>query len=158
MEKEILRADPEYRRKMLVVMAVVYLTAVTMTGALIFWGHPWMKGYLATLEPKAGLRLITWLLIGIFLSFLPLCGYIFRQGRRIIVSECFPAPGTRVIRDTEVIRGKGAVTRGRLLVGAAILMAFLALAAAVGLPYWLHCLTDSPKKNPKPPSRRGLLV
>lgn len=146
MEKEILRADGEYRRKFIVRISILYIAAAAVGGALIVWGHPWMKGYLKTLEPRAALTFITWSLMGLFLSILPLCGFIFWQGRKIMVSERFPAPGTKVLRDTEVIRGARAVARGRLLVGVSLVLACLALAAAFYFPYWLNELAASQKR------------
>jgi len=158
MEKEILRADGEYRRKFIVRISLLYIAAAAVGGALIFWGHPWMKGYLKTLEPSAALTLITRSLMGIFLSILPVCGFIFWQGRKIIVSERFPVPGAKVMRDTEVIRGARAVARGRLLVGMSLVLACLALVAAFYFPYWINELAASQKRFQQSSPGHGQLV
>jgi hypothetical protein len=157
MEKEILPANKEYRRKFIVRITVLCIVALVLGCVLILWGHPWMKRYLETLEPRRGLRLITWSLALIFLSILPICVFIFLQGRKIMRSERFPPPGTKVIRDTEVIRGERAIARGRLLVGAALVLACLALVAAVYVPYWLNKLAATQKRFQKP-AGHGQLV
>lgn len=157
MEKEIRRADAQYRRQAIIKLTVVYVAAAIFGAVVIVWGRPWMQSYLASLEPRQGLRLLTWSLSLVCLSFLPLCLFIYIQGRKIILSECYPAPGTKVIRDTEVVRGQRAVARGRLLVKFALVLGALALLAAVYFPYWLNNLAASQKRFQKPPGH-GLLV
>jgi Na+/phosphate symporter len=48
-----------------------------------------------------------------------------------------PPPGTRVIKDTKVLVGDKAVTRGRLLMAIALLLVSLGLAGGLYLPYKL---------------------
>ncbi len=158
MEKEILRADKGYRRKTFARLTILGVAAAAFCGALILWGHPWMRGYLETLEPGQALRLLTWTSALVPLTFLPVCALIYWQGRKIIRTACFPPPGTRVIRDTVVIRGAGAVARGRLLVGLALTLALLSLLAALYFPYRLNCLAASQKRFQKPLSGHGLLI
>jgi ferric-dicitrate binding protein FerR (iron transport regulator) len=157
MEKEIRRADPQYRRQAIIKLAILCGAAAIFGTAVIVWGRPWMQDYLTGLEPRQALRLIIWSLSLVWLSFLPLCAFIYLQGRKIILSECYPAPETRVLRDIEVIRGQRAVARGRLLVRFALILAALALVAAVCFPYWLNRLAASQKRFQKPPGH-GLLV
>jgi hypothetical protein len=116
-----------------------------------------MRDYLATLEPPQALRLLSLSLSLVCLSFLPLCAVIFAQGRKIMVSECYPAPGTKVLWDTEVIRVQKAVSRGRLLVRLALLMAVLAILAAGYFPLSLNNQAASQKRF-QSPRGHGLLV
>jgi|UniRef100_A0A7C3SIT0 O-antigen/teichoic acid export membrane protein len=150
MEKEIRRANKEYRRKTIFRLLLLGAAAAVFSTFLILWGHPFLKAYLETLEPEQALHLLTWSLALIPLSFLPLCAIIFLQGRKIIRSECYPPPGAKVIRDTVVVRGEKAIARGRLLVGLALALALLALLAAVYFPYWLNRLAASQKQLPTP--------
>lgn len=158
MEKEILHADSRYRRKFIVKITVLSSVALAMGALLIFWGRPWLKGYLETLEPGAALNLLTWSLVCIFLSFLPLSASLFWLGRKIVRAGRFPLPGAKVIRDTEVLRGGRAIARGRLLMGVALVTAGLALGGAVYFPYWLNKLAASQKRFPKSPPGHGQLV
>lgn len=158
MEKEILRADKDYRRRTIIRLTLFAVAAATFSLALIFWGHPWLKGRLDTLEPTRALRLLTWSSALVSLSFLPVCALIFRQGRRILRSGCYPPPGTKVIRDTVVIRGAGAVARGRLLVGLALVLTLTSLFAAVYFPYWLNRLAASQKRFPEPAGHGQLVL
>jgi hypothetical protein len=143
MEKEILRADSEYRRKFVVKYTILYTAALAAGCLLIFWGRPWLKSYLEGLEPGAALHFINWSITGIFLSILPISAFLFRFGQKIVRAERFPPPGTKVIRDTEVLRGGKAIARGRLFIGIALVVAVLALGSAVFFPYWLNKLAAS---------------
>lgn len=158
MEKEILRADSEYRRKFIIKITILYTLALAVGCLLIFWGRPWLKGYLGSLEPRAALNFITWFLIGIFLSILPISAFLFRFGQKIVRAERFPPPGSKVIRDTEVLRGDRAVARGRLFIGIALVVAALALGSAVFFPYWLNKLAAPQQRFQKSTSGHGLLV
>ncbi len=158
MEKEILRADGEYRRKFLIKITILYTVALALGCLLIFWGRPWLKSYLDSLEPRAALNFITWSLIVIFLSILPISAFLFRFGQKIVRAERFPPPGTKVIRDTEVLRGGRAVARGRLFIGIALVVAILAVGSAVFFPYWLNKLAASQQRLQKPTPGHGLLV
>jgi hypothetical protein len=157
MEKEIRYADLEYRHRALIKFTVLYVAAAVFGTVVIVWGRPWMQSYLDALEPRTALHLLSWSMSLVCLSFLPLCAFIYLQGRKIIVSECYPTPGARVIRDTEVIRGGRAVKRGRLLVKVALFLGVLAILAAGYFPYWLNNLAASQKRFQNPPGH-GLLV
>lgn len=157
MDQEIRRVDPEHRRRAIVLLTIFYAAAAVFGVGFIGWGRPWLQDCLAALEPHRALRLLSWALSLACLSFLPLAAFIYFQGHKIIVSACYPAPGTKVIRDTEVIRGPRAVSRGRLLVKIAWLLAALALLAAAYLPYWLNDLAASRERLQRLP-RHGLLV
>ncbi len=157
MEKEIRRVDSDYRRRAMIKLAALYVAVAVFGAVVIIWGRPWMQSYLGALETRIALRLLSCSMILVCLSFLPLCAFLYLQGRKIILSECYPAPGVKVLRDTEVIRGQKAVNRGRLLVRIAITIAILAILAAWYFPYWLNNLAASQKRLHHP-SGHGLLV
>ncbi|MDI6853500.1 MAG: hypothetical protein QME75_07860 [Deltaproteobacteria bacterium] len=158
MEKEILQGDGDYRRKFIVKTAILYTVALAAGCLLIFWGRPWLRSYLDGLEPRAALNFLTWSLTIIFLSILPVCAFFFRFGQKIVRAQRFPLPGTKVIRDTEVLRGDRAVARGRLFIGIALVVAALALVSAVFFPYWLNRLAASQPRFQKTTPGHGLLV
>ena len=157
MEKEIRRHDPEYRRQAIIMLVALYASAAILGVMVIFWGRPWLKDYLAALEHRQALSFLSWAMSLVCLGFLPLWAYIYLHGRKIIVSECYPAPNVKVIRDTEVIRGERAVSRGRLLVRVAFILAVLSILAAMYFPYWLNKLAASQGRFQRTPGH-GLLV
>ena len=76
------------------------------------------------------------------LSMLPLAAaatYVFRLGHRIVRAERFPPPGTTVLRDTVVLRGRAARRRGRLLQGLAVV---LIAATTVGIGLLLRLVSE----------------
>ncbi len=69
--------------------------------------------------------------------------YLWFFGGRVMRAQRFPLPGQRVIRDTAILEGQAAITRGR---GLKIAAAFLCLAAIVlcSMFWWLaSMLTQS---------------
>jgi hypothetical protein len=68
---------------------------------------------------------------------LPLLGfalYLWAFGARVMRAGRFPPPGQRVIRDTQVLEGRAARARGRIL---KVLAACLGLAGTMfGLMFW----------------------
>ena len=58
--------------------------------------------------------------------------YLWRLGAHIQAIAQFPLPGTRVIRDTVIVRGDVARRRGKLLqrIGAVLLLSALGMFAA----------------------------
>ena len=54
--------------------------------------------------------------------------YMWLLGKRVLQAQQFPPPGFRVIRDTPVIAGPAAVTRGQVM---QVLALCLGLAAAL---------------------------
>lgn len=93
--------------------------------------------YIEEKDPKEAIRLIRAWLIVLFASVLPIPFYFYRFGRRILTSGQCPPPGSRVIRDTEIIEGAAARRKGRQLIVASIFMATAALAGMIYVPYLL---------------------
>jgi hypothetical protein len=63
-----------------------------------------------------------------------MASYLSSLGRRTVRTREFPPPGFRVIRDTPILRGYDALTRGRSLQGVAVFLS--AAAVLVGLFLW----------------------
>jgi hypothetical protein len=85
------------------------------------------------------LSALVWLVGTAFFALLLLGVYFWRWGKRIRATAQFPLPGSRVVRDTVVLRGEAALRRGRVLQGTAVALVSCALAllAAFGYFYFL---------------------
>jgi hypothetical protein len=129
----VLKADPAYRRRVLIVYATCVPLALALFILLRQWGLPSLVEHLRR-SGDDGLRLFK--MLGVASMAIPLgaCVYLFRLGRRIHSSEQVPLPGTRVIRDTPVVSGPAARRLGTTIVGlsivAAMLVAFVAMRFA----------------------------
>jgi len=114
---EIRRADPALRR--LVVVAFVISTCV---GALLIvaferYRVPLSEWILADPGVAAQrlttiFRLLVALVLGPLLAF---AAYLWSVANKVVQAREFPPPGLRVIRDTPIITGEPAASRGRIL-------------------------------------------
>lgn len=130
---EILKADPAARRKALWLVVIAALAA-----AGLLWYLQTAEQQLKVLtETDPALAMVRVLLalrilaVALVLSMLGFAAYLFRLGRRIQRAQRSPPPGMRVIRDTPVITGSGAQSRGRLLKLLAVVLALLGFATGV---------------------------
>ena len=126
----VLKADPAYRRRALLVYALGVPLAFALFVLLRHWGLPMLVDHLR----RAGndsLRLFK--VIGIVSMAIPLgaCVYLFRLGRRIQLTEQVPLPGTKVIRDTPVVSGPPARRLGSTIVALSVVAALLVAVVAV---------------------------
>ena len=127
---EIQKADPTARRQAL--LAVICAAAI---GGLLISGfehfrEPFREWLLS--EPAETARRAR---LVIFVSALVLSApviafaiYLWLLGAKVLRAQQFPPPGFRVIRDTLVVGGQGAVTRGHAIQVVAVC---LGLAAAI---------------------------
>jgi MFS family permease len=146
MKQEIIRADRRYRRR----MVGVFLVIVCLGAAVIGWGLPWAERALARQQVETVLRVLQTALLAVFLGLAALGLYVYRIGRCVMEQERFPPANHRVIRDTRLIQGEGARTRGRLLVFFAFLMVFMGLFGAFYVPHVLDELVR-PLENREEP-------
>ena len=84
--------------------------------------------------------------IAIYVSAVVLCApviaasvYFWLLGAKVLRAQQFPPPGFRVIRDTPVVSGSGAVTRGHVLQVVAVCQG----AGAAGLCWFLLWLAQT---------------
>lgn len=130
------RADPIARRKVALVLVVGTCVGVLLIVAFERYRAPLSDWVLA--EPGASAqraRLVLLLLAVLLLTpLLAFAAYLWSLGERVVRAREFPPPGLRVIRDTPVITGESAVSRGRLL---KLLALGCCIASAVlGLLLW----------------------
>ena len=130
-QERVIRADKRVR--MLVILA--WIVCVCAGVALITWVLPWGQGQLEQAEPAKALRAIQIVIGFIFLSIIPFSVYLFRLGLRAVRCRQMPPPGTRVIKDTKVLEGDKAVTRGRQITVIALALVALGLIGGLYLPY-----------------------
>jgi len=57
--------------------------------------------------------------------------YLIREGNRICRAQRFPAPGQVVIRDTEILEGKPAIRRSRVMQILALILMICALPLTI---------------------------
>ena len=137
MSGEIRKADPNYRRKvkLAAVMGLVLLAALYAVGREVL---PSVERWIVAVPGQEAERARLVLVPAAVLAALPLlffAAYFMRLAGRVFESGCFPPPGVRVLRDVEVLKGKAAARRGRLLRLFAVLLitAGVVLVAAVWL-------------------------
>jgi len=136
MDDELARADKAYRNKVLAVCILV------MAGSwlLVELGLPLAMGHLNRLGQDTAFLVIEIVLIVLFLGMIPFGLHLGRVGRKIVDHERFPPPGVKVIRDVQVLRGKKAHARGKLLVYSSRAIIVLAIAAALCVHYFMQAL------------------
>ena len=134
MNQEMIPADKEYRKKVLVVCAIIGLLGAIIIGLVL----PKAQQYLQGFDLGTTLRVAKVATVVLFLSIIPLALYLLLQGRRVLKSERFPPPGAKVIRDTKLMKGNEARIRGRLLICLSIVLIALALFGALYVPHILN--------------------
>jgi hypothetical protein len=127
---EICRADPAARRR-----AVLFIVLGVFAGVLLMLGFESyripLRDWLLSEPRKFVLRVNLVFLLSAALLSVPLvvfAAYLWLLGNKVLRAQQFPPPGYRVIRDTPIIDGKAAVSRGRSFKVVALC---LALAAAL---------------------------
>jgi hypothetical protein len=123
---EIQPADPAARRRVLIAAG-----AIAVAGWAAFFAlQEWLAG-LQGLDPLHARRALEKAMIwGSWAATLPvaaLAGWLWLTGVRVCRAERFPAPGSKVVRDTPVLHGEAARLRGIAL---RVLAAFLGLLCA----------------------------
>ena len=130
---EIQKADPAARRQ--AVLLVIFGTAVgaLLIAAFEHFREPFREWLLS--EPAETARRAK---LAAYVSAFVLCApviafaiYLWLLGARVLRAQQFPPPGLRVIRDTPVIGGRGAMIRGHV---------FQILAVCLGMSAALLCL------------------
>jgi hypothetical protein len=133
---EIQKADPQARRKALVI--VVLWTAL---GGLVIAGfthfgdslRDWILSDPAETPFRARLaNCLVVALLAVPLVALAIYGWLI--GARVLRAQRFPPPGLRVIHDTPVVSGPAAVTRGHALQVVAVCLGLT--AAVLCLFFW----------------------
>jgi hypothetical protein len=115
---------------------LVVLITTVLGAAAIQWLLPWAT---ATVDqavrdgmPRSVVCKSTLAVLSVFALTVAAFGlHTARLGKRVSIARQFPLPGTRVIRDTRVVRGRAAVLvgRGQAFLGKALIVLSAALLA-----------------------------
>jgi len=123
---EIQRADPRTRKRVL--LGVAAIMAACVGGYLGL--QRWLAG-LRDLDPahiqRALEHALIWASWAATVPSAVLAACMWLYGMRVCRADRFPAPGSKVVRDTEVLHGRPAQLRGTVL---KVLAACLALLSA----------------------------
>lgn len=134
MEPEVLKAMPKAAAIRRIVLYVAIASMAAFLGKVVFL--PWLKAYLSVEDRVEALFRFKIAMSGIGASLLPVVIYLSLLAVRIIRSRQFPPPGTRVLRDTPIVRGKKALIRGFFIGLCAVWILGCAIFSAV-IPYTL---------------------
>jgi hypothetical protein len=140
---EIQKADPAARRQ--AVLLVIFGTAV---GALLIAGiehfrEPFREWLLSEPAETARRAKLAMYVSGFVVSapVIAFAIYLWLLGARVLRAQQFPPPGFRVIRDTPVVGGHGAVNRGHAMQVLAVCLGMS--AALLWLFFWWLARTIS---------------
>jgi hypothetical protein len=113
---DIRRADPAVRRHALVVLVVGACAGVLLI--MVFGLRPTILRDWILAEPAASAQRVkvAFLLLAalVLAPLLAFAAYLWSFGTKVLRASEFPPPGLRVVRDTPVITGEQAISRGRL--------------------------------------------
>ena len=142
---EIRKADPTARRQVALLLIVGTCIGALLIVAFERYRVPLSDWLLAAPGALAQRLKLVFLALGalVVLPLLAFAAYVWSLGGRAIRAREFPPPGLKVIRDTRVITGENAVSRGRLL---KVLALGCAVASAV-LGFLLWYLESSLSHN-----------
>jgi hypothetical protein len=114
---EVRKADPAARRQVALVLAVGTCVGALLIVAFDRYRIPLSDWLLADPGARAQrLKLVFLVLDALVVApLLAFAAYVWSLGGRTIRAREFPPPGLPVIRDTLVIAGEKAISRGRLL-------------------------------------------
>jgi hypothetical protein len=133
---DVRRADPGFRK-----LATVVLVAGTCAGALLIGAvnryrevlADWVRADAGRSAQRIELILVAFALL-LSAPLVAMAAYLSLLGGRAVSAREFPPPGCRVIRDTPIISGDPAVSRGRWLQGVAVMLT--AASVVISLLIW----------------------
>lgn len=114
---EVRRADPVARRQAVLLVALGALVGTLVIVGFEHYRSP-LRDWLLRKPGEPAHRLKSVLVLATAILSAPLAAlavYLWLLGSTVLRAQQFPPPGCRVIRDTPVIGGRGAVLRGRSL-------------------------------------------
>ena len=132
---EIQRADAYYRK-----LAILALAALLLGGAVfLVQFESWMED-VRSMPVEAARESLTTVFgwsVGIGTVAICLAGcHFWWWGRRIRRALRFPPPGATVLRDTVILEGEAAASRGRLLQFLGVILIFCAVTVVTG-SWWI---------------------
>ena len=133
-DQETVYVDKRYRARLFAICVVIVLFGLAVTQ----WGVPALTAYLEGQEPETAKRIVQAGLVLLFLGLVPFALHLMTIGRRTILSERFPPPGTKVVKDTKLIVGPIARTKGWTLIAFSVILVLLSIGGAVLAWYFVE--------------------
>jgi hypothetical protein len=127
----VLKADPQYRRK---VLLCCFMIAVLGLGAALC-GLPALENRIRGMALADAIHLLQTFVAVLFVPLLPAAYCTYRFARKIQTSGQFPPPGAKVIRDTEILEGGPARRKTSYLITFSVVLAITAMVGTIYLPY-----------------------
>lgn len=136
---KIQKADSRARTRALVITFAVFVIGICVM--VLFERNQarlaeWFVANMATIYDNTGV--VAAVVLAFFAPFYLVAGYIFLTGHRVIDAWRYPPPGHSVIRDTKIMEGHAAVTRGRLLQALSVILTVAVTATIVLFVYLVH--------------------
>ncbi|MFO0699043.1 MAG: hypothetical protein U0236_07425 [Nitrospira sp.] len=132
---EIQRADDHSRRRVIVVLIVTSLGGVVLLVQLESWLTA-VREMPTEAAQESLTRVFSWCVgIGSLAPLLTGCR-CWWGGRRVLAWLRFPLPGARVLRDTVILSGQAAASRGMLLQAFGIIL-ILCAASVAAVSWWV---------------------
>jgi hypothetical protein len=134
MTQEIFKADRRYRKKLF----TAYSLCILLLGLFAWICLPLIMKYLDACAIPKFLNLTEICALAFLLLFIGPALFLINTGRKILRHKQVPYPGMKVIHDTKVIVGRGAVIRGRLLIALGVFSILVALSGSVVTHYYFE--------------------
>ncbi len=134
----VLKADPKYRRRYSLLFCLIGLVML----CIALWGVDYLES-LKDMEPAKAVLVLQVLSAALLIPLFPMSLYLYRFARKALVSGQFPPPGTKVLKDTEVVEGKRARRKGTLLLVASIVLAVIASVGVTYFPYAIGAMLNN---------------
>ncbi len=127
---DVQRADPKLRVVSIAVVIVALVLGVVLWVVLQRWLSE-LKQVPASVAQAQLLTAFVWAIGSACVACVWLAASLWRSGAGIRRAAQWPLPGSRVVRDTPILRGDTAVARGRLMQIAGVVLFLCAACIAV---------------------------
>ena len=126
--REVQKADPEARRRAILVLVFAAALGGLVISSFDHFREPfreWLQSDPAQTARRARLALSVSMLV-LSVPAIAFAIYLWLFGSKVLRTQQFPPPGFRVVRDTPIVRGPAAVTRGHAIQVLAVCLGFAA--------------------------------
>jgi len=133
---DVRQADPGFRRLAIVVLIAGVCAGGVLIGAVDRYRDTladWVRADSSRLAQRLELIFVAFTVL-LVAPLVAVAAYLSSLGGRTVRAGEYPPPGSRVIRDTPIVRGGEALARGRTLQGLAALLS--AASVVIGLLLW----------------------
>jgi len=118
MDNEIIKADPAFRKKVLIIALLLVLAGAAAISVLM----PWIQNRLAEEDTMVAIRMLRFLIIALFTPPLIFAFWMISFALKAYKQGLFPPEGTKVIKDTPRLQGKPAKSKAIALMALVIIL------------------------------------